>query len=58
MSIADAFSRWLKEVQYKAWEEGFDAGQKSAYIGRYDQFDTGSLMFKRGVENPYLKEEE
>lgn len=36
-----------------AWLVGFEMGQSSAYIGRYDQYDTGSLMFKDAPENPY-----
>lgn len=34
------------------WKQGFDAGQASAYIGTYDQYDTGSLMFD-AASNPY-----
>lgn len=34
------------------WKQGFDAGQRSAYIGHYDQYDRGSLMFESAT-NPY-----
>lgn len=45
----------LRKQQDKAaklWKEGYLAGRASAYIGFYDQYDRGSLMFKP-TENPY-----
>lgn len=39
------------------WADGLKAGQESAYIGHYDQFDRGSLMFKETV-NPHVPTEE
>ena len=50
----EMFGHVLTEVK-RAWREGFESGRDSAYIGRFDQYDTGSLMFDSAIE-PYSGE--
>lgn len=50
------FDIWFREIMAEVWKSGFDAGQESAYIGHFDQYDRGSLMFREAPENPYRGE--
>lgn len=55
-SESDAeFDRFIASVKAEAWEEGQIVGVARAYIGRYDQFDTGSLMFRDCPKNPHIE---
>lgn len=40
-----------------AWKLGYEQGRLSAYIGKYDQFDQGSLMFQKRPEHTPFKTE-
>lgn len=48
-AVVDAVlsSDWLAGVKAEAWDEG----EANVYIGKYDQYDTGSLMTR--ATNPY-----
>jgi hypothetical protein len=37
----------VAEAIEAAYAAGVEAGKASAYIGTYDQYDRGSLMFKK-----------
>jgi len=41
-------ARFYEEV----WQQGFDSGKSSAYLGKYGHNGSDELMFK-SVENPY-----
>lgn len=45
----------LSTTLAEVFRVGVEMGRSSAYLGRYDQYDTGSLMFSN-VDDPYALE--
>lgn len=47
----------LERSVSEAFRAGVEMGRSSAYLGHYDQYDTGSLMFSP-VDSPYAEDTE